>query len=106
MACVRTILVLGVGLALGGCEASMARLSQLTRMFEINRPSTVKPLEDGSFQVELEPSRIKSLGGPRSPGLESHVAEEVANSGLCKGGIRIVSEWWGNGYYGIKGQCR
>jgi hypothetical protein len=101
---VRTTFVVGLGLALGGCQ--MPQLTKLTRMFETARPAAVKPLEDGSFQVELDPSQVKGLGGPRSATLESHVDQEVTKSGLCKGGIRIESEWWGNGYYGIKGRCK
>jgi hypothetical protein len=104
MACARRILVLGLGLALTGC--------QLNKVFELpvrmftTPATTVTPLADGYFQVELDPSQLKALGGPGSSGLASHVEQEVAKSGLCKSGIRIVSEWWGNGYYGVKGQCK
>jgi hypothetical protein len=97
MVCARAIFVLGLGLALNGC--------QLTRMFE-TRTTTVTPLADGYFQVELDPSQLKGLGGPGSSTLASYVDQEVTKSGLCKGGIRIVSEWWGSGYYGVKGQCK
>ena len=104
MACVRTIFVAGLGLARGGSK--LPQLTKLTRVFETAKPTTVKPLQDGYFQVELDPSQVKGLGGPRSATLESHVDQEVTKSGLCKSGIRIDSEWWGNGYYGIKGRCK
>ena len=109
MACVRTILVLGLGLALNGCQMASQWTSKLTgqvsRMLDTSK-TTVKPLEDGYFQVEIEASQIRGLGGPRSASLASYVDQEVTKSGLCKGGTRVVSEWWGNGYYGVKGQCK
>jgi len=107
MTCVRTIFVVGLGLALGGCQLpQLTKLTKLTRMFETSKPTAVRPLEDGFFQVELDPSQLRGLGGPRSATLHSHVDQEVAKSGLCKSGIRIKAEWWGNGYYGIKGRCK
>ena len=109
MVCARTILVLGLCLALNGCQLASQWTNQLTsqvsRMLDTSR-TTVKPLEDGFFQVEIEPSQVKGLGGPRSATLASFVDQEAAKSGLCKGGTRVVSEWWGNGYYGVKGQCK
>ena len=100
MAAVRIILALGLGLALTGCQ-----LPALPRLFFA--PDTwVKPLADGYFHVELDPAKISKLWGPRSSTLASHVDEEVAKSGLCKNGHRLVSEWWGRGNYVVKGQCK
>jgi hypothetical protein len=80
-------------------------LPSMPKWFE-SRTTTVTPLAEGGFQVELNTSDVKGLGGPGSATLASHVEQEVTKAGVCKDGTRIVSEWWGNGYYGIKGQCK
>jgi len=74
-------------------------------MFQ-SHPTTVTPLAGGQFQVEIDSSQVRGLGGPGSAGLAEYVNQEVTNSGLCKSGARVLSEWWGSDYYGIKGQCR
>ena len=105
MAYVRATFVLSLGLALNGCQQLTRLVEMPSRMFAA--PSTtVRPLADGYFQVELDPSQVKGLGRPGSSTLESYVDQEVTKNGLCKSGIRVVSEWWGSGFYGIKGQCK
>jgi hypothetical protein len=112
MTCIRAILVLALGLALGGCQtvkdltSNLGKLIDAPRKAFASRDANVTAQADGRFQAELDPSLIRSIGGPRSPGLAAHVEEEVKKKGLCSGGIRVVSEFWGKDFYGVNGECK
>lgn len=65
-----------------------------------------RPLADNQFVIEIDPDRVKQLGGASSSGMRAHVDQELAKKGLCKNGYTILDEGTGRGYFYVKGRCR
>lgn len=91
------IFLLGFASVLSGCA--------LDRLFDTGG-SSVTPLADGYFLVELDPDRLKELGGASSSGLRVYLDQELATKELCKNGYIVLYEGFGRGYYNVKGRCR
>ncbi len=62
-------------------------------------------LGENRFVVRIDGDRLNELGGPGSPGLKAHVAQELARKNLCTRGHTILNEGTGRGYYSVRGRC-